>query len=112
MTKMSPLARRLSKMVKTPKRFQRINWFDWVEKEKTPTCQNCHIYSEEVRPFHPFFFETRHLKIVNCGVCGKLTEDGDSYREHLVNQHDATPQLVEELFNRNPSIFSTKNDFI
>ena len=58
MTKMSPLARRLSKMVKTPKRFQRINWFDWVEKEKAPTCQNCHIYSEEVRPFHPFFFET------------------------------------------------------
>ena len=58
MTKMSPLARRLSKMVKTPKRFQRINWFDWVEKEKNPTCQNCHIYSEEVRPFHPFFFET------------------------------------------------------
>ena len=55
---MSPLARRLSKMVKTPKRFQRINWFDWVEKEKAPTCQNCHIYSEEVRPFHPFFFET------------------------------------------------------
>ena len=36
MTKMSPLARRLSKMVKTPKRFQRINWFDWVEKEIIP----------------------------------------------------------------------------
>ena len=44
-------------------------------------------------------------------MCGKLTEDGDSYREHLVNQHDATPQLVEELFNRNPSIFSTTKIF-
>ena len=45
-------------------------------------------------------------------MCGKLTEDGDNYREHLVNQHDATVQLVEELFNRDSSIFSIKNDFI
>merc|ERR1719350_1111173 len=95
MTKMSPLARRLSKMVKTPKRFQRLNWIDRVEKEKTHTCQNCHTCSEE---------------IVNCGVCGKLTEDGDNYREHLVNQHDATVQLVEELFNR--SVDGSTDDLV
>ena len=37
---------------------------------------------------------------MNCGVCGKLTEDGDYYREHLVKEHNATEQVVEELFNR------------
>ena len=47
-------------------------------------------------------------QIVNCGVCGKLTEDGDYYREHLVKEHNATEQVVEELFNRHPiwEIFS------
>ena len=39
---------------------------------------------------------------MNCGVCGKLTEDGDYYREHLVKEHNATEQVVEELFNRHP----------
>ena len=48
MTKMSGMARRLSKMFKVPKRFQKINWFAWVEKEKTPTCKDCHTCSEEV----------------------------------------------------------------
>ena len=35
-------------MFRVPKRFQKINWFAWVEKEKTPTCKDCHTCSEEV----------------------------------------------------------------
>ena len=43
------MARRLSKMLKVPKRFQKINWFAWVEKEKMPECKDCHTCSEEVK---------------------------------------------------------------
>ena len=151
------MARRLSKMLKVPKRFQKINWFAWVEKEKMPECKDCHTCSEEVkwdwsltptspslkylsyfyphvirfasfqRCSWPFTIPCKKLtqsnislpldiidcwlllmihdrvffkQIVNCGVCGKLTEDGDFYREHLVKEHNATEEVVEELFNR------------
>ena len=63
-------------------------------------------YTIIIYPFGPHdlqSFEISELyfwQIVNCGVCGKLTEDGDYYREHLVKEHNATEQVVEELFNR------------
>jgi hypothetical protein len=43
--------------------------------------------------------DEEEMEEVECNLCGVEVEDGDGYREHLVEEHNSSHETIEELFD-------------